>query len=61
MIKEGFIMRWAEQRCDDLDVESEKEPLPSECSGINDIKYLILTGKGKTRDIRRVILRNNII
>ncbi|MBF0458136.1 MAG: hypothetical protein HQK99_09600 [Nitrospirae bacterium] len=54
-------MRWAEQCCDDLDVESEKEPLPSEGSGINDIKYLILTGKGKTRDIRRVILNNNII
>ncbi|MBF0486772.1 MAG: hypothetical protein HQK98_01300 [Nitrospirae bacterium] len=51
-----------EQFGDDLDEGPDGEEQSSpEDRDINDIKYLLLTGKGKKRDIRRIILCGGII
>ncbi|MBF0554688.1 MAG: hypothetical protein HQK96_09075 [Nitrospirae bacterium] len=51
-----------EQYGEDLDEgPDDKEPFPPKDKDINDIKYLLLTGKGKKKDIRRIILCGSIL
>ncbi|MEO5360344.1 MAG: hypothetical protein H7843_07830 [Nitrospirota bacterium] len=48
--------------CEDLDKEPvDEQPVPTEDKNIDEMKYLLLTGKGKTKDIRRVIIGGNIL
>lgn len=51
---------------EELDIEPiepvDEKPVSTEDKNINEeIKYLLLTGKGKTKDIRRVIIGGNIL